>query len=124
MATTDIINKASGTVNGESVNSNIVTILAKVLPVVIVKSTTFVGEWKSKDTITWKIVCTNPNTVQPLNNILFTDVLDVKTTYVVGSFKINNITTTPVSTTPALTHTITTIPALGSVTIEFNVLCV
>lgn len=88
----------------------------------VVKSTTFTGNATPGDTITWKTVITNPNSSITKTNILFSDTLDVNTTYVAGSFKVNGTAATPTAMSPAVTYTILTLAGGASVTIEFDVL--
>lgn len=119
----EIKNKATIEDDKEIITSNEVEVDEKILKATIVKSTTFVGEWKSGDTIKWKFVITNPNKNATKANIKFSDTLDLQTAYIPSTFKVDNITKTPTTTTPAVTYTILTLAPLASTTIEFDVLC-
>lgn len=117
----DITNQAQAKDNNKTPKSNVLTVPYEKL-VTLAKSTTFTGNAMPGDTISWKIVITNPNSNIAKTNILFSDTLDSNTSYVTGTFKVNGTMQTPSATSSAVTYTIPSIASSGSATIEFDVL--
>lgn len=118
----DITNTSSISVNGgPAITSNsVTTTFAALIPPTITKSVNLINAIVG-DTLTYTIVITNLNPLTTLSSVLFTDVIPAQCEYVTGSFKVNDIVTTPTTTTPNLTYTIPTISALGIMTVQFSV---
>jgi uncharacterized repeat protein (TIGR01451 family) len=115
-----IKNFATITYKGADIDSNTVTLNIKDVPPTLVKSTTFATEPTTGDVIPWKIVIKNNNPFA-ITMIAFSDVLDLNTVYLAGSFKVNGTTQTPTATSPAVTYTIPAIVPSGTATVEFSV---
>ena len=123
MAVTDesiIFNTATTVYDGETILSNEVEIQGEKIPPILTKSTTFTGEWKKRSIIPYKILYKNNNAFANIN-APFADVLDVKTAFLAGSFRVDGVVVTPLTTTPAITYTFTSVPANTTIKVEFNV---
>lgn len=117
-----IINKISNTSSisygGNTIASNTV-ITALLLPPTILKAvdklTANIG-----DLLTYTITISNLS-LNSINSLPFTDVIDPGATYVPSSFKVNGAGATPTIANNTLSYTIPTIASLGSVVIVFQV---
>ena len=69
--------------------------------------------------IVYTIVITN-NGTYPLTDVDFFDTIPTGLTYKVGSFKVNTVTETPITTGQDLSYVIASLPA-GNTTVEFTV---
>lgn len=114
----NIENQASVTYDGVPVNSNTVSTIL-LLPPLIVKSVdklvASIGE-----VLTYTVTITNV-ALDALTNLPFSDIIPTGTTYVENSFELNGSSATPVITDNTLTYTIANINALGTATITFRV---
>lgn len=113
-----IENVSSISYGGATINSNAVDTLLLLAPTIIKtvdKLTAAIG-----DTLTYTITITNVS-LSAISNLPFTDELPSGVTYVNNSFTANGTSVTPTLTSPALTYTIPSIPALGAVTLQFQV---
>jgi len=73
------------------------------------------------DTLTYIIIVSNL-ALTNIENLPFSDVIPEGCEYIENSFMLNGLAATPTFEERELRHTIPTVPALGSVNIEFKVL--
>lgn len=113
-----IDNTATITYDGNPINSNSVETLLLLAPTItktVDKLTANVG-----DTLTYTVTITNIS-LSPVTNILFSDSIVEGASYVVDSFMVDGVVTTPTITDNTVSYTIASIAALGITNIQFQV---
>lgn len=117
-----IINKieniASITFEGNKINSLPVETLLLLAPTIV--KTVDKPLASLEDTLTYTILITNLS-LTAITTLPFEDIIPGGSTYVAGSFEVNDATATPTLTDNVLTYTIPTIGILGTAKIQFQV---
>ncbi len=111
-------NTASITFNGTTINSNTVSTTLMSMPTIskaVDKAVASVGS-----TLTYTITIRNPG-YTVITNLPFRDVIPTGADYVISSFKVNGTAVTPTITGGTLYYTIPSVPAQGSVILQFQV---
>ncbi len=115
----DIKNKAIITYNGIDTESNEVVLkINGIMPTVIISLDKI--EAREGETVTYTITVKNPSSTSPMNNVPFSDELDTRLQFVLGSFTVNSAVVTPTYTSNKLTYTLPVIAANSTTTIKFN----
>lgn len=113
-----IENSASISYGGSTINSNTVTTIL-LLPPLIVKAVDKLLASIGED-LTYTITITNVG-LSSITNLPFSDVIPEGSEYVTGSFTVNGTSATPTITGSTLSYTIPTVGILGTATITFQV---